>query len=317
MSPEAPTHVVVVLNWHGRDDTLACLRSLREGSPEAVVLLVDNGSFDGTVEAAASEWPEIRTLQLPENLGFAGGMNRGIRNALDLGAEVVTVLNNDTIVPAGAMRELRAAAGADVAVSPEVMYRAAPDELWFGGGTLDERDAFPHHTDPAMLMPCRDGFRQTTLLAGCCITARDSVWERAGLFDERFFLNFEDSEWSLRASARGIRMMVACDVRILHAVSASFHGAAATLGTFYYVRNGLLFNRSAGGDLRSRARFVGRSTRNTLRGRPVADVLRGLLVIAWAVAADAFRRYGPAPAALQRRAGRWSTGRAQSSLRER
>jgi GT2 family glycosyltransferase len=307
MSLKPPQHVAVVLNWYGREDTLECVRSLREGSPEVAVVVVDNGSFDGTLEAVAGEWSGVKTLQLAENLGFAGGMNRGIRHALGLGAEVVTVLNNDTVVPAGAMRALRAAAGPDVAVSPEVMYRSAPDRLWFGGGTLDRRNAFPHHTDTAELPSCRDGLRETTLLAGCCITARASVWEQAGLFDERFFLNFEDSEWSLRASARGIRMIVACGVRILHAVSASFQGTAATLGTFYYVRNGLLFNRIVGGDFRSRARFVWRSTRSTVRGRTMTEVARTLMIVGWALTAHLIRQYGPAPAAVQRRATSWNT----------
>lgn len=307
--PEAgaqPAHVVVVLNWHGRDDTLACVESLVMGSPESAVLVVDNGSFDGTLDAVRSRWAHVRTLQLDENTGFSGGMNRGIRQALGLGAGVVTVLNNDTVVPPGALAQLRSAATDDLAVSPTVMYRDAPDEIWFGGGTLDVVDAFPHHTDPADLGPCRGGIRLTTLLAGCCITATATAWQRVGLFDERFFLNFEDSEWSLRAAEHGVRLGVACEVRILHAVSASFSGSAATLGSFYYVRNGLLFNRIAGGGVRSRLRFIRRAARGTLRDRSVSQVWRTALVVGWAAAAFALRRFGPAPRALQRMARKWS-----------
>ena len=306
MAPTPRLHTVVVLNWHGRSDTLECVESLVAGSPDVSILIVDNGSFDGTLDAAASRWPSVATLQLPENLGFSGGMNRGIEQALDHGADVVTVLNNDTIVPAGTMRILGDAVSDHVVVSPEVLYRAAPDEIWFGGGTLDADDAFPHHTPPDELEPCREGLRFTPLLAGCCITATRGAWRRAGLFDERFFLSFEDSEWSVRARTRGIRLAVVCDARILHSVSASFTGAAATLGTFYYVRNGLLFNRSVGGGVASKLRFIRRATSGSLGDRTPRAVIRALVVVGWAVAAHAIRRYGAAPKAMQRLAARWN-----------
>ncbi len=313
MNAPAPLHTVVVLNWHGRTDTLECVESLVAGNPDVSVLVVDNGSFDGTLDAAASRWPSVATLQLDANLGFSGGMNRGIEHALARGAEVVTVLNNDTVIPAGAMRILRDAASDDLVVSPEIRYRASPDDIWFGGGTLDRDDAFPHHTRPDDLEPCRGGMRVTPLLAGCCVTATRSAWQRAGLFDERFFLYFEDSEWSLRAGARGIRLAVACDARILHSVSASFVGAAATLGTFYYVRNGLLFNRIVGGGLGSKLRFIRRATSGSLGDRTPREIGRGLLVVGWAVAANAFRRYGAAPAAMQRLAAGWNARRQERS----
>ena len=162
------------------------------------------------------------------------------------------------------------------------MYRDAPERVWFGGGTLDMPDGYPHHTASDELARCVEGVRPTELLAGCCITASAATWQVAGLFDERFFLNFEDSEWSLRARTRGVHLVVACDVRILHAVSASFTGAAGTLGSFYFQRNGLLFARIAGGGFRARARFIRRfglvgARRMNFRGRT-----RSLLVLVWA-----------------------------------
>lgn len=301
-------HVVVVLNWHGRTDTLACVESLLTGSPEAAVLVVDNGSADGTLEAVATRWPAVHVLALDRNHGFSGGMNRGIRYAMEsLYAGTVTILNNDTVIAHGAMAALEAiAASASLAVSPIVRYRDAPERIWFGGGSLDAANGFPFHTAPEDLELCVAGLRTSTVLAGCCITARSETWRRVGLFDERFFLNFEDSEWSLRAIERGVRLVVACDVEILHAVSASFRGSAARLGSFYYLRNGLLFARLAGAGLRARARFLRRFGFEGIRLQSARGRIRTLTVLMWAVLTDTTRRYGEAPRALQRRVARWA-----------
>jgi GT2 family glycosyltransferase len=281
--------------------------SLLAGSPDVDVLVVDNGSHDGTLAAIAERWPNVPTIQAGYNRGFAGGMNLGIRQAIERGAEYVTILNNDTIVPPGVMALLRDAVGDQtIAVSPEVMYRDEPGRVWFAGGTLDQPDGYPHHTPVDQLEPCQNQIRFTQLLAGCCITASARVWRRVGLFDERFFLNFEDSEWSVRAKRHGVRLAVVCNARILHAVSASFTGSAASTGTYYYVRNGLLFNRSVGGSVRSRLVFLRRHALGGIRDQRARDVARTALLVGWATAAYVFRRFGPAPIALQRVARRWS-----------
>lgn len=298
-------HVVVVLNWHGRDDTLECVRSLLGSDAALRVLVVDNGSFDGTLDELAAV-DRVDLLQLPRNVGFSGGMNRGIERALETGADVITILNNDTLVPPGAMTRLAELATGRVAVSPTVMYRDEPDRVWFAAGTLDMPDGYPHHASVAELAPCVDSVRTTQLLAGCCITASAATWQCAGLFDERFFLNFEDSEWSLRAQSRGIRLLVACDVRIRHAVSASFTGAAATLGSFYFQRNGLLFSKIAGAGLAARLRFVRRFGLAGLRRLSWRDRARAFVVAGWSVACYATRKFGEAPTGLQRRAAAWN-----------
>lgn len=301
--------VVVVLSWFGKRDTLECVASLLADPVPVTVLVVDNGSFDGVLEEVAARWPEVATLQTGSNLGFAGGMNRGVEWALDQGATYVTVLNNDTIVPVGTIGHLQLVAAEQRAVSPEVFYRDRPDDLWFGGGSLDQRSMFPHHTPVDRLGLAENGLRSTELLAGCCITASAATWQKAGLFDERFFLNFEDSEWSLRARSAGIGLVVDCSRSILHTVSASFVREAAFLSTFYFVRNGLLFNRVCGGSAFSRLRFLRRKASlvvtASIRGRAWKRAARHAVMVAWAVGCDVFRRYGAAPARLQRLASGW------------
>ena len=304
----------MVLNWNGRADTLACVESLLAAEHPPLVLVVDNGSFDGTLDEVQQRWPAVAVLQTGENLGFAGGMNRGITWAQSHGAGVITVLNNDTVVVGDAMAVLqRAAQAGDCAVSPSIHYRDDPDRVWFAGGTLSPPDWFPHHTPDGRLQAPVGHERDVDVLSGCCVTAAASVWERVGGFDEAYFLNFEDSEWSVRARRGGIRLLVRTDALVLHAVSMSFTGAAAHLGTYYYVRNGLAFNRSAGGDRSSRRRFVTRVAREpaarTRRSRHWRAGLRELRMIGRGALDYARGRDGRARPALEQRAGHWAQAR--------
>jgi GT2 family glycosyltransferase len=310
-SPAVPTPgVVVVLSWFGKSDTIECVRSLLREPIPATVLVVDNGSFDGVLEEVAALWPQVATLQTGANLGCAGGMNRGIQWALERDAKFVTVLNNDTVIPVGVVARTQDLARQRLAVSPEVFYRDEPSKVWFGEAVLDPELLIPEHTPQRYLAPTSAGLRPTELLAGCFITASASVWRDVGLFDERFFLNFEDSEWSLRARARGVRLVVDSTVSILHSVSASFVGDAATLSTFYFVRNGLLFNRLNGGSWVSRIRFLRHKAllvvTASIRERQLRRATRQGVIVCWAVFCHAVRRYGAAPRRLQRTVTRWN-----------
>jgi GT2 family glycosyltransferase len=300
--------VVVVLSWFGKDDTLACVESLMSDELAARILVVDNGSFDGTLEAVAERWPSVATLQTGSNLGFAGGMNAGLKWALARNAAHVTVLNNDTLVPPQAIEALQTIAATGVAVCPEIYYRDDPQKLWFGGGKIYETEGFPGHLAPEELAEAVDGVRPTQLVTGCCITASADTWRRVGPFDERFFLNFEDSEWSVRATRLGVPLRVADKIRILHSVSASFARSPNSLGTFYYIRNGLLFGRLVGNSRRVRSQFVrylgGPVLKREWRARRPRAFLLALTEIGCGILSDAFRRYGPAPRTLKRLASR-------------
>lgn len=306
--------VVVVLSYRGRQDTEACVQSLVSGSPDATVLVVDNGSGDGVLESVSRRWPGVRTLANTDNLGFAGGMNTGIRWALAHGAKTITVLNNDTVLPDGAVAALAWAARNGAAVSPEVRYADRPDEVWFGGGTIDEDTGLARHLaaaelDSVPLPP--DGLRPTEVLAGCCVTATATTWRRVGLFDEAYFLNFEDSDWSLRARRARVPLLVDTGTVIEHKVSASFTGEYGYLGLFYYVRNAMIFVRQSwgGGPAHAarllRCQVLPGLVRLARRGE-WRELRRRVLVTATALACYLLRRTGRAPRWLEGRARRWS-----------
>ena len=306
--------VVVVLHYRGLADTERCVESLVKGSPDAQVLVVDNGSEDGALDHLVRRWPALATLQNGENLGFAGGMNTGLRWALERSYSSITILNNDTVVPPGTVSMLSARAQRGIAVSPEVRYADGTDQVWFGGGVVDRATCLARHLTPAeQAAPDEDGLRATETLAGCCVTAAPHVWRQVGLFDERYFLNFEDSDWSLRAAGAGVPLAVDTTLHIYHRVSASFTGAYTYLGLYYYVRNGLLFGRDrCGGSWRNSLRFLRRHVLPGLR-RTEQPAGRRMVVAATAVRDYGCGRFGRAPRWLEERAADWSGPRSRAT----
>jgi GT2 family glycosyltransferase len=308
-----PRDFVVVLNFNGWPDTDRCVRSLLRGSPEAQVLVVDNGSSTPCPVEAESAWPGVLLMDLGENLGFTGGMNRGIVRALELGADTVTILNNDTVVPAGVIASLARTARTGVAVTPEVRY-LGQERVWFGGGAVEPSTNLPHHLEEQALGPVDDrGLRETEVLAGCCVTATAETWTKVGLLDDRYFLMFEDSDWSVRARAAGVPLVVDTGITIEHAVSASFSGPMEYLGLYYYARNGVLFGREHGRRgvpvLRFLRRHVAPSIVRPAREGRRRQALRRAYFASRALVDATRGRYGRASAGLQRRATRWTSGK--------
>lgn len=286
---------LVVLNWHGREDTLELLEGLV--AEPATILVVDNGSYDGTLEAVEERFPGVRTLQTGANLGYAGGNNAGIDRALAEGADVVGVLNNDTLVPPGFLAPLLAALAAHPrsAVSPDIRYASEPEVSWFRGSFIDEHTGWPQHLPPERQPPVDGGPFPSPVLTGCCIVTSAAVWRSVGTFDDGMFLIFEDSDWSRRAVSRGIELLVVPASRIRHKVSRSFTGASGVLGSYYYARNGTTFawrHLGVSGTLRFAWRAVLRP--DAKRAFALSHRARKLMEVLGLLAAVTGRR-GPAP----------------------
>ena len=215
----------VVLSWNGLEDTLACLRSL-EGEG-ADVIVVDNASTDGSADAVTGA--EVIRNEL--NLGYAGGMNVGIRSALERGADAVLLLNNDVEVEPGAVAALTAAAGGTGAVCPVLVFAAEPDRIWYAGADFDPRRGYQgrHRTT------VDDG--ETERICGAAVLIPRETIEAIGAFDEALFAYVEDADWSLRARGAGLQLRVVPDARVRHKVSASTGGEGSPDALYYSVRN--------------------------------------------------------------------------------
>ena len=131
---------IVVLNWNGRDVTPRCLDSIfRSSRPPDAVLVVDNGSRDGSTDIVRALYPQAIVIENQRNLGFAEGCNIGIQYLLDLNFDFVLLLNNDAEVDPECLLELTKAAVAypAAAYAPVIFQHDLPTKVWFSGGTID------------------------------------------------------------------------------------------------------------------------------------------------------------------------------------
>ena len=224
---------VIILHYRGVEDTLACLASVLPQRHDALdVLLVDNGSADDLATAVASRFGTVPSLRLAENRGWAGGNNAGIAWARAHGAGIVCLLNNDTIVPPGTFDHLSAIARrtGSCLLRPAIDYADAAE-----GPQLDP-SASPDSTPIAG----HDHLFALDFAYGACLTVPVAVFDRIGVFDERFFLQLEEADLFQRAKRVGIPSLCSTAFRIVHAESRSFGGTKTAEKFYYNARNSLL-----------------------------------------------------------------------------
>jgi GT2 family glycosyltransferase len=238
------TWQAIVLNWNGRDETLACLASLAAvPRSDLGIICVDNGSVDGSVPAVRGQFPQVELIEAGENLGYAGGNNLGVRRALDTAAEWVMLVNNDATVAPDVVDGFERAAnqrpGAGI-LAGKVYFADRPETIWFAGqrvSTLVGYSGRPRGYGQ------RDGPRYGAVVAtgravGALMAISREALDAVGLLDEDLFAYVEDVDLALRVRRAGFEIVVAPGARAWHRVSASTGGESASTHTLYYgVRN--------------------------------------------------------------------------------
>lgn len=233
MSPEVS---VVIVTWNGRQYLDDCLRAVEaQNGVDAEIVLVDNGSSDGTAAYVRARFPDVRLVLLDENRGFAGGNNAGAREAR---GEYLVFLNNDTIADQGWLRALRAGVDAPsrfLLATSRIVYMHDPSVIDSAGdGVYRWGGAFKrHHGDQA------ESASQPVEVFGMCGAAcliPKAVFDEIGGFDEDFFASHEDVDLSYRARLRGYRCRYVPDAIVRHHGSATI-GAVSRFAVFHGQRN--------------------------------------------------------------------------------
>jgi GT2 family glycosyltransferase len=241
MSDSAPLIYVVTLNWNRCEDTLAFLGSCAQARyPRLRLLVVDNGSTDGSVEAIAAHFPQVEQLVNERNLGFAAGMNVGIRYALAQGADYLFVANNDTFLAPDALGHLVEAAtqhGAEL-LAPAIYHSVPHERLWSLGGW--QRRTLLEITQCREIAP--EPF-EVDFVTACGVLIHRRCLERVGLFDERFFMYYEDADYCLRARQAGCKLLVVPRARMWHKVATSSGGSDSPAERYHMALSSVQFFR--------------------------------------------------------------------------
>lgn len=233
----------IILNWNCRDETLTCLAALQRSTHTPEIVVVDNGSSDGSVATIRTSFPQVHVLDLAYNSGFAAGVNHGLRHPQAQQSDFVLLLNNDAeIAPDAIVRLVDAAAVyPDIGLlSAAVFYKYPSDRLWTTGHMVQPLTFSTTHSERGRRLRPTQGLRHVEFVEFCCVLLRREVFERVGLLDERFFVYYEDLDFCLRMRARGYGIACVREAWAWHSVSAS----TAELGpTRFYLmgRNSVLF----------------------------------------------------------------------------
>lgn len=241
-----PKVTAVILNTNHRDDTLACLDSLsRQDYPDLHVIVLDNGSTDGSVEAIRRAHPEAELIALEQNLGYAGNNNTGIQAAAAQGADWVFVMNEDIVLAEDAVRILVAEAESDPAVGmvgPLVYHFDQPRVIQSAGGWMSRGWQSRHFGQNE---PDEGQFsqpREVDWISGCAILVRRALIKQVGMLDARFFYYWEETEWCLRAKQAGWKVLFVPAAKIWHkGVQVDY--APSPNVTYYWTRNWFLMLR--------------------------------------------------------------------------
>lgn len=242
----------IVLSYNGSDDTIACLESLyacKEKSADVIV--IDNNSLPPVDALLTSRFEDIELISLPDNLGWAGGNNVGIEIALKRGYDWICLLNNDTVFPDGQVKAWveTICSLPPALVQPSIYYWDEPELAQLLEG---------YDKDGAKLPNVKEWHGNVVMnyAYGACLAIHRTIFEKIGSFDERLFLQLEETDFYHRASREGYVSVCAPQVKIYHKESKAFGGKVTPSKTYYIIRNSLLLVEKHRGPVTDKLRLL-------------------------------------------------------------
>lgn len=233
---------VVILNYKLKDQTLKCIESVNKSSYENIqIIVVDNASKDGLGEDV-KDFPDVEFIASSINTGYTGGNNLGVNKALSDGADYIFILNPDTEVEKDTISKLvKGLEKYSCGIAGPKIYFAQSKKIWYAGGVFDKANVIGLHRgvdeeDSGQY----DHPMETDFVSGAAILIKKEVFKKIGLFDERYFLYYEDSDFCFRAKDKSFKIMYIPDAVVSHA-NAQTTGLGSPLQDYYIIRNRMLF----------------------------------------------------------------------------
>jgi GT2 family glycosyltransferase len=232
---------IVIVTWNGADISRRCLASVRQlDYPDIRVCLVDNGSTPPLAPTLSAEFPEIETVTVASNRGYAAGCNAGLRWAKQSQVDYVFLLNDDTTLDPQLIRCLlrRSELGeGPCIIAPKILMSDRPGIIWSAGGKLRWPWLKSDNIGCGEEDVRYDEPRAVSWATGCALFFPLPVIDRVGHWDERYFLYLDDVEWCMRAARRGVRVYYEPRARLFHDVSATNEQLDKRIIRYYAYRN--------------------------------------------------------------------------------
>lgn len=282
-------HAVIIVNYNGWKDTLDCIQSIKNSKDKPHTIVVDSGSTNESVSKLREAYPDLDIVESEENIGFGAANNLGIKKALKMGAQVVHILNNDTIVdPQLFYRAYRYVVGKKRIGVGKIYYakgyeyheeqKEKGNIVWYAGGRMDWSTVTARHEGVDEVDEGQfDKPRRVEFATGCYMAVPRQVWYKLDMFDEQLFLYLEDVDLSLRAKERKIEIMYNPHCVIYHRNGGST-GAGSKLVDYYMTRNRFVIGKRYGGIRLRLALFkeaMTRNWKNPVRRRAFLDYMSG------------------------------------------
>ncbi|WP_422858843.1 glycosyltransferase family 2 protein [Flagellimonas sp. S174] len=240
-----PLVSIITINYNESDVTLDLLESARNLTyPNYEIIVVDNASPNDNPDIIKEKYPEIRLIKSPENLGFAGGNNLGVKEAK---GEYLLFINNDTIVPPDFIQPLVETLQSDEKigmVSPKIKFHWDPTLIQYAGytpmnkWTIRNNSIGYHQKDNGDF----DEPKETQSIHGAAMMVPKKVVDEVGMMTEIYFLYYEEHDWAEMVKRAGYKIYYQPKTHILHKESVST-GKFSPLKTYYISRNRILFAR--------------------------------------------------------------------------
>ncbi|WP_084006543.1 glycosyltransferase family 2 protein [Guptibacillus hwajinpoensis] len=242
---------IILLNWNSYDDTSQCLLSLGELKYDPFhVYIVDNQSGDDSYQKLINDYDAgaypigVTFIQSGGNLGFAGGNNKGIKQAYEDGHDYIWLLNNDTTIDSNALHPLVEVIDRDekVGIVGSKIYFSDTGLLWFAGGEVNCYSGSTHHIGyKERDIGQYDEIKSVKYIVGCSLLFRRELVESVGYLEEDYFLYYEDTDWNIRAGRLGWKILYVPDSIVYHKISsASSSREVAPFFAYYNIRNAYL-----------------------------------------------------------------------------
>jgi GT2 family glycosyltransferase len=237
---------IIILNWNNWQDTRLTIEACQKLAwPALHIIVVDNHSDNDSADKLHQFFPELDLIVTTANLGFAGGNNVGIRKALARGTDFIWLLNSDAIPAPDALTPLVSALQAHhsaACASSKIYFDDDPKRIWFAGGSWSKgrlrlRQQGAYQSDHGQFAE----MRHIGSVTGCSMLVPSAMFKTVGLLDERYFLYWEDTDWSARALKNGYFLLFVPASHVWHKVSATI-SPRSELQHYYVTRNGLFFS---------------------------------------------------------------------------